>query len=155
MFVRFWLVLSFSMFQPTHLDTSQSLISLGLRLIGIHVALEPSPLSSTSNKKLTSSGPSKRKFLNAGERATVSLPKATLFVRAHPVVSRTTLCSRNRTNADARLACDMDGGVIDILWEYSSPRDDGQFDMPNICLSMCPPLAEMVYLKTLGEWTSA
>jgi hypothetical protein len=37
-----------------------------------------------------------------------------------------------------------------VIWEYSPPRDGGQIDMPNICLSMFPPLAEMVYLKTLS-----
>ena len=31
--------------------------------------------------------------------------------------------------------------------EYSPPRDGGQFDMPEICLSRYPILGEMTYLK--------
>lgn len=37
-----------------------------------------------------------------------------------------------------------------VIWEYTPPKDGGQFRMPNICLSMFPPIAEMVYLKTLA-----
>jgi hypothetical protein len=41
--------------------------------------------------------------------------------------------------------------LIDIVvWEYSPSREGGQFEMPVPCIAKFPPIAEMIYLKSLA-----
>ena len=37
-----------------------------------------------------------------------------------------------------------------VLWRFCPPKDGGQFDMPDTCIAMFPPIAEMIYLKTFS-----
>lgn len=37
-----------------------------------------------------------------------------------------------------------------VVWDYTPPREGGQFNMPNYCIASFPPVAEMIYLKTLS-----
>jgi hypothetical protein len=37
-----------------------------------------------------------------------------------------------------------------VKWSYCPPKPGGSFDMPNSCISMFPPIAEMIYLKAFS-----
>ncbi len=37
-----------------------------------------------------------------------------------------------------------------VVWDYCPPKEGGQFVMPDPCIAMFPPIAEMIYLKTLA-----
>ena len=37
-----------------------------------------------------------------------------------------------------------------VVWDYSPPREGGQFEMPAPCIAKFPPIAEMIYLKSLA-----
>ena len=36
------------------------------------------------------------------------------------------------------------------MWNYCPPKDGGQFDMTDPSIAKFPPIAEMIYLKTLS-----
>ena len=37
-----------------------------------------------------------------------------------------------------------------VLWSYCPPKVGGAFDMPDSCIAMFPPVAEMIYLKAFS-----
>jgi hypothetical protein len=37
-----------------------------------------------------------------------------------------------------------------VVWDYSPPREGGQFEMSTPCIAKYPPIAEMIYLKSLA-----
>ncbi len=37
-----------------------------------------------------------------------------------------------------------------VVWDYSPPREGGQFEMPASCIAKFPPIAEMIYLKSFA-----
>ena len=37
-----------------------------------------------------------------------------------------------------------------VMWSYCPPKAGGAFDMPDSCIAMFPPVAEMIYLKAFS-----
>ncbi len=37
-----------------------------------------------------------------------------------------------------------------VVWDYSPPRQGGQFEKPASCIAKFPPIAEMIYLKSFA-----
>lgn len=37
-----------------------------------------------------------------------------------------------------------------VCFDYTPPREGGQFEMPDVCIAQYPPVAEMIYLKSMS-----